>query len=146
MLYALTINPGHDLFDLLIDDVIDNIIITFKTNFIEIVSHNEDHYHALIEQNEIIVKDKDLGKLCHCDIVRNLKAYQKYMHNHDVTQSRIIGELPYYEDDSIIDYLILQGPSKTVIKFGWKVLKNYSNLVKFYNEYQLNKKGGANNV
>jgi len=135
MLYALTINPGHDLFDLLIDKVIDNIIISFKTNYIEIVSHNEDHYHALIEQNEIIVKDKELGKLCHCDIVRNLKAYQKYMHNHDVTQEKYIGELPYYEDDSIIEYVVKFGPTKTVVHFGWKVLKSYSSLCNFYEDY-----------
>jgi len=142
MLYALTINPGHTLFNVDINEVVNRIIIEYRTLYVNIVSHDGDHYHALIDYPDIIEKSKSNGALCHYEIVRNVKAYIKYMYSHDVVASCEIGELPYYEDDNIIDYLIQYGPHKTVSKYGWLALKQYNNLRKFYEDI---KKGGSDN-
>jgi len=132
--YALTINMGHPLYDIDIDKVVNNIIIEFQPSYINLVNHNDDHYHALVCVDDFLIKSKNAP--CHFELVRMFQAYIKYMYNHDVLSFRLVGEMPYYEDDSMIDYLLSNGYIKTVQKFGWQALKYYSNIKQFYYDFK----------
>lgn len=135
--YALTINPGHSAHSYNIDDVVNFLAVNIQPVYCEVVCHNDDHYHVLIFIEEVLKPHKELP--FHFELVRQLKAYQKYMHSHDVTAELLFGDIPYFEDDNIIDYLLIHSPSDTVIKYGWKVLKNYVNVKKFYDDIKFTK-------
>ena len=133
--YALTINPGHKAFSPDIKQVINYIIVNYKPFYLEIVNHNDDHYHSLMSVDDDI-DTKSLNGDFHLEIVRNVSAYQKYMVNHDMIEHEIVGEMPYIENDSMIDYLSVYGPVKTVQKYGFQALKYYKNLKDFYKDFK----------
>jgi len=135
--YALTINPGHISHSYDISDVANFLAVNYQPQYCEIVCHDNDHYHVLLFIEDVLIKDKNTP--FHFETVRQLKAYQKYMHSHDVTDEISFGDLPYYEDDNIIDYLLTHSPADTVKKYGWKVLKNYANVKKFYDDINIMK-------
>ena len=143
MLYALTINPSHQayippnesIFELV--NIIRNIT---NATYINIVNHNDDHYHALISCEYDLQSLIDL-KAFHVEVIRSYKAYIKYMYDHDLVTSYEWGEMPYIEnnDDGIIQYCIQHGAEKTVVKYGMKALRVYKTLKEFYDTYTFNK-------
>lgn len=136
MLYALTINQKHRFYHDDISLVVADLFGHTDFTFIDIVSHSNDHYHALIDSR--YPYDYLVGlRGAHIEPVRTPKAYITYMHNHDVTKSFTSGELPYYEVDNMIEYAIANGLVKTVEKYGMSALRQYKNLAMFLNDYNL---------
>ena len=133
MNYAITINQRHDLYGDI--DFILELLKRLDFSYIEIVNHSNDHYHGLVSTNRTLKEMIDL-KLCHVEIVRNTKAYQKYMHDHDKTDERRYGELGYQENDSIVDSVINIGAVATVQKYGMQALRYYKQLKEFENDYR----------
>jgi len=136
MLYAITINPAHSIYTTDIKKQVNVIELIMQASYVEIVNHQNDHYHALIDSpyqmNELI----DL-KGFHVERLRNIKAYRKYMHDHDVIETITQGQLPYVEDDfALIEDLIVLGPIKTVRKWGKQALFKYNALKEFYNDFK----------
>ena len=138
---AMTINKKHTYYKDDINKVADYLRIESK-EYLEIVKHkatelHNEHYHVLLFSNKSPNWWKE-QKVGHIENVRNTKAYIKYMNNHDKIDSKIIGTLPYVENnnDGLIDFLIKYGPVKTVQTYGFQVLKSYGALQKFYEDYQ----------
>lgn len=105
-------------------------------SYVEIVNHKNDHYHALIDSPHQIDEIIALKGL-HVERLRNIKAYRKYMHDHDVVETLTFGQLPYVEDDfALIEDLIVLGPIKTVRKWGKQALFKYNALKEFYNDFK----------
>jgi hypothetical protein len=134
MLYAITINYGNSMFAPSCDNVITKLILELGVTYCDVVNHSNDHFHALIFTETELKNTPEFGKMFHFEKVRNIQAYTKYMHNHDVTQFALMGELPYFETESIIDYLEAFGPTKTVQKYGLQALRQYRNLKEYYND------------
>jgi len=132
MLYAITINKGHLSYAPTCLETITKVCLDFKPQYIEMVNHANDHYHALIELDMPYDEIKKNGHYFHIEVVRNVKSYIEYMYSHDVTESDKVGELPYFETDSIIEYILCFGPVKAVQKYGWQALRQYKNLKEFY--------------
>lgn len=141
MLYAITINQGHSMYADTCDNVIILLINELRITYADIVNHANDHYHALISTEVELVNNSIYGKMFHFEKVRNIPAYIKYMHSHDVTSKALMGELPYFETDSMIDYLQMYGPVKTVQKYGFQALKYYKNIKEFYYDMSDSHKG-----
>lgn len=136
MLYAITINPNHATYTTEIAKQVEVLKLIADCSYVEIVNHNNDHYHALIDTPQQIQQLKDL-KGFHIERLRNIKAYRKYMHDHDVIETLTFGQLPYVEDDfALIEDLIVLGPIKTVRKWGKQALFKYQALKEFYRDYQ----------
>lgn len=133
MFYAITINPMHKTFNLDLDAVLDDLQ-EMGCDYIEIVNHNNDHLHGLVYTTLLIDKIWRKQSL-HFERVRNVKAYQKYMHNHDKVDVRKWGDLPYHEVDSIVDSIINIGAIATVQKYGWQALKYYKQMKEFEKDF-----------
>lgn len=133
MLYAITINPGHEFYRSSCEEVLHVFILEMLIEYGNIVYHSNDHFHALISLDSEIKKEYASGKF-HFETIRNSMAYIKYMYNHDVTDSIEMGELPYCEPDSIVDFILLYGPQKAVQKYGWQALRQYKNIKEFYKD------------
>jgi len=131
--YAITVNPGHAFFHEDIQELINDFIVSYRPQFIHAVCHDHDHFHVLLCVDDEIIPQNIKGSF-HLETVRNHKAYIKYMQSHDLVDEVVIGELPYIEEDSIIDYIIAYGPQKAVQKFGWQALKQYSNIKAFWKD------------
>lgn len=143
MYHALTVNFNHKVYSTKIDEVIKSIVQITECTYLEIVNHAHDHYHVLIDSQKDLSDKKALGINFHIETIRNLKAYQKYMHNHDVVETSTWGELGYYEkpnDDDMIEYAVQHGPQKTVLKYGFKALKIYSQLKAFTNDINIERR------
>lgn len=139
MHYALTINFNHECYDSDIEVVSQKIIQLTSSTYCEVVNHAYDHYHALIETDKILNKDTFPFTYAHYDVVRNIKAYQKYMYNHDVTTKNVWGEMGYHEKpntDDMINYAIQYGLNKTVLKYGMQALRVYNQLKSFLENYK----------
>ena len=50
MLYAITINENHCIYDLDIQTVVNKLVQFSHTTYVDIVHHRETHYHALIDK------------------------------------------------------------------------------------------------
>lgn len=138
MTYALTINKQHLTYNTDIKVVLSNLHKETDGIYIEIVNHSNDHYHALIQTTKDLNEQKGT-QLYHIEVVRNVKAYQKYMNNHDVEDTYVYGEMTYTEptnDDEIVEYALKHGAQKTVLKYGMKALKVYKTLKEFLNDYE----------
>lgn len=137
MYYALTVNPNHLAYTNDINEVSEYIIKLTQSTYLEIVNHQFDHYHVLIDTQLILTKETVEFKHFHYDVIKNLKAYQKYMHSHDVVDNLIWGEMGYYEkpnNDDMIQYAISHGLQKTVLKYGITALRVYQSLKMFLND------------
>jgi hypothetical protein len=139
-LFAITINQNHEIYDQDIKLVQANISLHTTSNYVLLVKHGltkTEHYHALIQTMYSFnyLKNK---KIFHIEPVRNPEAYKKYMINHDLVEKNEIGELEFHEQDKLLDYCILHGPTATVQKFGMLALKYYKSLKEYYNDYQVN--------
>jgi hypothetical protein len=135
-LYALTINPGHECHKKTSNDVLIDLT-TLRYDYCNVVQHGSDHYHVLISLPYDLKPSAEVGRLFHFAPVRNTKAYLAYMYNHDVTGYVNVGELPYQENDNMIDYAIANGLTKTVQKFGIQALRYYKNLQLFLQDYKI---------
>ena len=132
MLYAVTVNKGHICYGETCLDTITKIALDFRPSYLEIVNHANDHYHALMQVDDDLSTMEKSKSFLHYETVRNVPAYMKYMYSHDVTDSEKIGELPYFENDSIVDYVLAFGAVKAVQRFGWVALRQYRNIKEFY--------------
>lgn len=144
MLIAATVNPGHDAFDKDINQVAAKVFAKTQGTYLEIVNHKNDHYHLLVDVNIELTKETMPFSFMHYEKIRNVKAYQKYMHNHDVVDYEIYGEIGYYEkpnNDDMIDYAINYGLEKTVLKYGFIAIRYYNQLKSFLADYEYNRKG-----
>ena len=139
-LLAITINQNHELYNSDMNLLVANLQLKVNCTYIFIVKHGltkTEHYHALIQTFRSFNNLKAL-KLFHVEPVRNPEAYKKYMMNHDLMEHNELGEMDFHEQDKLIDYCILHGPTASVQKYGMIALKNYKNLKEFYNDYQVN--------
>jgi hypothetical protein len=138
---ALTVNKGHFAFNNNIKGVLDFINMLEKDSYCQVVKHksetSEEHYHVLKHSRYSPNWWKE-QKICHVEQVRNVKAYDKYMNNHDVIDKETSGDIPYFESnrDAIIEYLMIYGPVKTVQTYGWEALNKYRQLKEFYEDYK----------
>lgn len=140
---GLTINPNHKIYSENIKEVIELIDIG-GNDYIEIVKHfkegsknNEKHFHAFIISSKSPNWWKE-NKIAHIESIKNVKAYIKYMNNHDKIERDTRGEMPYIEqtNDDIIDFLLEHGPIQTVKAYGWTALTKYKALKDFYEDYK----------
>lgn len=135
MKYAITINKAHTLYidnlELLTTILKDNT----ESQYIELVNHQNDHIHGLIDTQYTLQQLKDL-KAFHVEVIRNTKAYIKYMHSHDVVNTYKWGNLQYEEVDSIVDSIISIGAVKTVQKYGMQALRIYKQIKQFEEDYK----------
>ena len=134
MLYAITINKKHLLYDEYLNIVANSIEAITKSDYIELVNHSNDHIHGLINTPLTLQELIDM-KVFHVERIRNTKAYQRYMISHDMVAQYKVGELPYHENDSIVDDLINLGPIKTVQKYGMQALRIYKTMKEFYEDF-----------
>lgn len=157
MTYALTINQEHKIYRDDISVVFFFLLSELQAEYIEIVKHKKvyeklddreiiinEHYHCLVQCN-IDLNEMIQKKLFHVEKVKNVKAYQKYMHSHDKIEAYEYGSLSYSEpidDNDIIEYALKYGAQKTVLKYGFKALKVYKTLKEFLNDYDIEMKGG----
>ena len=137
---AMTINAKHISYAKDVKEVL-KFFKQWKNEYIEIVKHGKteltkEHYHILLFSGYSPNWWKE-QKVGHIEKVRNVKAYQKYMNNHDKEDSIIIGELPYVEnnDDDMIIYLCKYGPVRTVQLYGFKALRMYGQIKNFSEDY-----------
>jgi len=135
---AITVNPGHEGFGSSLNDTLGKIVLGLKPSYLCLVNHSDDHFHGLIAVDDGITISK---KFCHFEPIRNIKAYRRYMFDHDFVGSIEFGEMPYQENDSIIDYLENNGPVKTVRKFGWLAVRYYKQLKDLYGDMKGNSNG-----
>lgn len=139
-LFALTINQNHDMYDPSLTMTVANLQLRLNCTYIYLVKHGltkTEHYHVLIQTSRNYNNLKGM-KAFHIEPVRNPEAYKKYMMNHDLIEHYEVGEMDFHEQDKLIDYCLLHGPTASVQKYGMIALKNYKNLKEFYNDYQVN--------
>jgi hypothetical protein len=139
-LFAITINPNHHIYSTDIKLTQANLQLHTSSNYLYIVKHGitkTEHYHVLI-QTYYSFNDLKKLHLFHVEPVRNPEAYKKYMINHDLVEKIESGEMEFHEQDKLLDYCILHGPTATVQKFGMIALKYYKSLKEYYNDYQVN--------
>lgn len=139
MIYAVTINKNHSFYDNDIDQLAQKLMSETQATYVEIVNHANDHYHALIDTQMLFDKDNMPMSNMHYELIRNVKAYQKYMINHDLIDHVKYGELGYYEkpnNDDMINYAISYGLEKTVMKYGYQAIRVYKQLKEFLTDYK----------
>lgn len=142
MLLAITINPGHTYYHSNLQDTLKELVIDFAPDYLDLVNHSNDHYHGLISIKE---GDEPRKTMFHFEPIRNIKAYTKYMYDHDLVDSVKFGELPFTENDSMIDYIIDNGPVKAVRKYGMQALRIYKQIKDFYTDLKIEKMEEKNN-